>query len=141
MKRGFTLLELLVVLVIAMLALAVVTPRFAALLPGVELKVYSRQTAALLRLARSQAISRGEEVALNLDAEARETRVADNVYPWPDNIGLQLQPTNDSQAAQPPLLVFYPDGSASGGMVIVSSSSRQYLIEVNWLTGKVNVHE
>ncbi|GAA3550294.1 GspH/FimT family protein [Zobellella aerophila] len=141
MKPGFTLLELLVVLVIAMLALTVVAPRFSALLPGVELKTYSQQTAALLRLARSQAIGRGEEVALTFDGETRETRMSDGVYPWPENIQLQLPTAGPPRGPQEKKMIFYPDGSASGGMITVSSSSRQYLIEVNWLTGRVSIHE
>lgn len=138
------MLELLVVLVIAMLALAVVTPRFAALLPGVELKNYSQQTAALLRMARSRAISQGEEVELVFDGEAKKTWIsgAGRGYSWPDNIQLQLttdypQRTLPKQAR----IIFYPDGGASGGLLTVSSTSRQYRIEVNWLTGSINVHE
>lgn len=143
MKHGFTLLELLLVLVIAMLTLAVVAPRFVALLPGVELKTYSQQTAALLRQARSQAIGRSEDVSLTFDPAARETRISGGgkAYPWPENI--QLLPTTDDMLEPLPdrRLIFYPDGSASGGIITISSSSRQYRIAVNWLTGSITIHE
>lgn len=134
-NKGFTLLELLVVLTLSTLILTVALPRFAALLPGAELKNYSRQTAALLRLARSQAIATGEEVALVLDRQARQSRLSGRKtpYPWPERVELRLAQTTEQQAG----IVFYPDGTSSGGTLVVAGSGRNYRIEVHWLTGKV----
>lgn len=139
-NRGFTLLELLVVLTISTLALAVALPRFAALLPGAELKSYSRQTAALLRLARGQAIATGEEVALVLDQEGRQTRLSgrEAPYPWPEQVELRLAETTEPGQ---PGIVFYPDGTSSGGTLVVAGSGQDYRIEVHWLTGKVAFHD
>ncbi|WP_375056551.1 GspH/FimT family pseudopilin [Zobellella sp. DQSA1] len=141
-SKGFTLLELLVVLTISTLALAVALPRFAALLPGAELKSYSRQTAALLRLARSQAIATGEEVALLFDREARQTLLTGRPapYPWPERIELVLSAVTDSPPA-PQEMTFYPDGTSSGGTLVVAGSGQRYRIEVHWLTGRVSFHD
>ncbi|WP_319781375.1 GspH/FimT family pseudopilin [Oceanisphaera sp. IT1-181] len=144
MTRGFTLLELVVVMVIAMLALSIVAPKFAALLPGVTLKTYSQQTASLLRMARSEAIAQAQATELVFDGQARQTRIlgAEQTYAWPKNIQLLFTAQNGIQANSPqPRLIFYPDGSASGGLVTLSSSSGQYRIEVNWLTGSVRTLE
>jgi general secretion pathway protein H len=124
-----------VVLTLSTLILTVALPRFAALLPGAELKNYSRQTAALLRLARSQAIATGEEVALVLDRQARQSRLSGRKtpYPWPERVELRLAQTTEQQAG----IVFYPDGTSSGGTLVVAGSGRNYRIEVHWLTGKV----
>ncbi|MDP5293437.1 GspH/FimT family pseudopilin [Oceanimonas sp. CHS3-5] len=137
---GFTLLELLVVLTIAVLALAVALPRFAALLPGAELKSYSRQTAALLRLARSQAIATGDVVILSLDVKQRHTQLSGQAkeHAWPSGVTLSLKDTQTSR--QPDgiaELMFYPDGASSGGTVRVASDNRQFRIRVDWLTGRV----
>lgn len=136
-NKGFTLLELLVVLTLSTLILAVALPRFAALLPGAELKNYSRQTAALLRLARSQAIATGEEVALVLDRQARQSRLSGRKmpYPWPEQVELRLADTTEPPGQ--PGIVFYPDGTSSGGTLVLAGSGRNYRIEVHWLTGKV----
>lgn len=139
-STGFTLLELLVVLTIATLALGLALPRFAALLPGAELKSYSRQTAALLRLARSQALATGDTITLELNAEQRHTRLSGqaSVYPWPSGVALSLtssQPLPGTEA--PPELAFYPDGTSSGGMLTVAGAGRQYRITIDWLTGRV----
>lgn len=143
---GFTLLELLVVLTLASLLLAVVTPRFAALLPGAELKSYSQQTAALLRLARSQAISRGEEVALIFDSELRETRLTQPRlgFTWPDGLNLVLKPRAQGQLEQlepSPRITFYPDGRTEGGEVRITSATRQYRIQIDWLTGRIQFEQ
>ncbi|NHI02080.1 GspH/FimT family pseudopilin [Oceanimonas sp. MB9] len=138
---GFTLLELLVVLTIATLALAVALPRFAALLPGAELKSYSRQTAALLRLARSQALATGDTVTLTLSAEQRHTRLSGQatVYDWPDGVKLSLFDTETTLASQVHAeLAFYPDGASSGGTLQLTGAGRQYRIHVDWLSGRVS---
>ncbi|WP_019935666.1 GspH/FimT family pseudopilin [Oceanimonas smirnovii] len=137
-NAGFTLLELLVVLTIATLALTVALPRFAALLPSAELKSYSRQTAALLRLARSQAVATGNVVTLTLNNEQQQTRLSGQTKPhaWPAGITLSLSgtQTGPDEAAT---LEFYPDGASSGGTVRVASDRQQFLIQVDWLTGRV----
>ncbi|WP_298718567.1 GspH/FimT family pseudopilin [uncultured Oceanisphaera sp.] len=137
---GFTLLELLVVLTLASLMLAVAMPRFAALLPGAELKSYSRQTAALLRLARSQAIATGDEVRVDLDPAARHSRMTgrQKVSLWPERITVSFNGLADNSDTGP---VFYPDGSASGGTLHISGNGRHYQIEVNWLTGRISLHD
>ncbi|MFP2769844.1 GspH/FimT family protein [Oceanisphaera sp. KMM 10153] len=139
-QTGFTLLELLVVLTLATLLMAVVTPRFKALLPGAELKSYSRQTAALLRLARSQAIASGEEVRLELDSDARHSRITGQKKPssWPEQIAVSFDGIANAQGTD---LVFYPDGSARGGILHISGNDRHYRIEVHWLTGRINLHD
>ncbi|OYD22736.1 GspH/FimT family pseudopilin [Oceanimonas baumannii] len=135
---GFTLLELLVVLTIATLALTVALPRFAALLPGAELKSYSRQTAALLRLARSQAIATGNIVLLTLNSEQRQTQLAEQIHAWPDGVTLTLSGTGKPQRPDAPAeLTFYPDGTSSGATLLVAGEHLRYRIQVDWLTGRV----
>ncbi len=139
-QTGFTLLELLVVLTLASLLLAVAMPRFAALLPGAELKSYSRQTAALLRLARSQAIATGDEVRVEFDPDARHSRMTgrQKASPWPEQIAVSFDGIIDNDDTGP---VFYPDGSASGGTLHIAGNGRHYRIDVNWLTGRVSLHD
>lgn len=67
--RGFTLLELLVVLALATALIALVPPLIATAIPGTELKASARKVAAGLRLAREEAIRSGRDVAFVLDLE------------------------------------------------------------------------
>ena len=34
---------------------------------------------------------------------------------------------------------FYPDGSSTGGRITVASGERKYLVDVDWLTGRVSI--
>ncbi|MGD9709229.1 MAG: Tfp pilus assembly protein FimT/FimU [Halothiobacillaceae bacterium] len=57
--RGFTLVELLVVVLIAGLVLAVTPPLLTAALPGLQARASAQQLAAGLRMARVQAMAGG----------------------------------------------------------------------------------
>jgi len=153
---GFTLLELMVVLVVASLMLSLVVPRFAAVLPGVELKSYTQKTAALLRNLRSQAMAESRLVALSLDAEAHRMRISGREEPIavPDDIELTLNddgslalgneivvPETSGVLESAPSIRFYPDGSSSGGNLQLRSSGGYYEIRVDWLTGQVKVDD
>ena len=59
-SRGFTLVELLIVLVIVGLMTAMITPTIGRTLTNLKLKTAAKKIAAALRYARSQAITRSE---------------------------------------------------------------------------------
>ena len=73
--KGFTLLELMVVMVIAGLMLAVTPPLMSGLGLTTELRGSARQLAAALRSARTHAITKQEEAVLTLDLEQRRFSV------------------------------------------------------------------
>jgi type II secretion system protein H len=70
-SRGFTLIELMVVLAVLALLLTVAVPFFPKALPGAEIKGAARELAAGLRTARSRAITLNREVGFTLDVEGR----------------------------------------------------------------------
>ncbi len=155
-QAGFTLLELLVVLVLATLMLSVVMPRFAAVLPGVELKSTTQKTASLLRYARSQAMAESRLIEFGLDREAHAVRLSHRaeLVPLPEDIELTLSdegslalgneilvPLTEGEAASGPSIRFYPDGSSSGGRLLLRGDSGQYEILIDWLTGKVSIDD
>lgn len=147
-QHGYTLLELLVVLVIAALVLGVVTPRLFAVMPGVELKTSTQTLAAMLRYARSQAIAGSEVVTVEYDDELPALRVSGSAktYHWPESVELTLQNEQDplqygiAQEAEANIR-FYPDGSSSGGTLSVASDAGAYQIAIHWLTGKVVIDD
>jgi len=36
---------------------------------------------------------------------------------------------------------FYPDGSSTGGRITLSAGERKYLVDVDWLTGRVSIED
>jgi general secretion pathway protein H len=140
-----TLLELLVVLVIAALMLALVAPNVARVLPGTELKGFALQTAALLRELRSEALTRVESRVLALVSEERRYRVQNGAaLPWPEGVQVELEvnelPGGLQLALDQPGLVFYPDGSSNGGsLVLHRAEGDRYRIQVDAFTGRVMI--
>jgi general secretion pathway protein H len=143
-QRGFTLLELLMVLVIAAAGYALVVRFTAGGVSGAELKSAARAVAAGLRDARGTAIARQESAALVLDLEHRSFEVSGRgrARPLPERLELKLY-TAQSEIVDEKrgAIRFYPDGSSTGGRVTVASGERRFLVDVDWLTGRVSIKE
>jgi len=147
-SSGLTLLELLVVLVIASLMLALVAPNIGSVLPGSELKSFARQSAAILRELRTEAVSQSRNRRLELDEEARRYRSGDKALAlWPEGVEVQLEPGEVPDFMQAPFtddraLVFFADGSSNGGTLSLGrESAGRYLIRVDALNGRVWIDE
>jgi len=139
-SRGFTLLELLVVLAIAALLLAITPPLITAAMPGVELKASARRVAAGLRLAREEAIRTGHDVAFTLDLETRSFEVDGRFRrgKLPKGLDLKLEAAETEMLdEQRGVVRFFPDGSSTGGRVILSRHDAGYQVGVQWLTGRI----
>ncbi len=140
-QNGFTLIELLVVLVIASLGLTLMVPQFAGLIPGAELKAETRKIAAMLRHARSVAIVRGEAVSFARQDEEGVFWLSTEAEPYrlPTAINLSLsvdQPVDDENK-----ILFFPDGSSTGGALQLRDGTRQGEVRIDWLTGRVSSHD
>jgi general secretion pathway protein H len=140
--RGFTLMELLVVLVIASLAISMVGPAFQRLLPGLTLEAESRKLAGLLRHARSQAILSGAPVALSQDAESGGLLLSYREQPYvlPEHFSLTLEPGPGATEAAVGVtqILFYPRGDSSGGSLSLAlDDGRSEAVSVDWLSGRV----
>ena len=137
---GFTLVELLVVLAIAGLMLAATPPLISSVLPGVELKAAARRTASALRLTREIAVAEGHDAAWVIDVKANRYRIeGDNRGgSLPDGIDVQLIAARDEMRNERVGAIrFFPDGSSTGGRVILKRGDRGWQVGVNWLTGRI----
>lgn len=140
--RGFTLIELLLVLALAGLMIGLVPPLIAAAFPGVQLKAAARSAAAGLRLAREEAIRGGHDVAFLMDVDGRRYQVEGDgrIVSLPSGLDLKLEGAR-SEVRDDGVggVRFYPDGSSTGGRVIVSRKGHGYQVGVTWLTGRIAV--
>jgi general secretion pathway protein H len=144
LQRGFTLLELLLVLVIAAAGYALVVGVGSGGVSGAELKSAARAVAAGLREARGTAIATQEPAALTLDLERRSMEVDGGRRPrsLPQRLDLKLYTAqSEIQGDKRGAIRFYPDGSSTGGRVTLASGERTFLVDVDWLTGRVSIKE
>lgn len=139
---GFTLLEMLVVLALLAMVYALIPPMIAVGGSTTELKAGARQVAAGLRKARSQAIVSRGEATLTLDVEARSFRLSGDDKPR--NLPRQAQigvytAQGEVVDANTAAIRFYPDGSSTGGRVTLAMDERKFHVDVDWLTGQVEI--
>lgn len=135
--RGFTLIELVVVLALGAMVLLVLSPRLEALLDAVRYRSVVQDTLRTLERARMQAVIQGQRSVVSVDVAQRQLLVAGQpVLSLPEAVELDVTGVADLSQAQPSLF-FEPDGSASGGRLTLSTGGRVSRIELDWLTGQI----
>jgi general secretion pathway protein H len=123
-QRGFTLLELIVVIAVLGLLAGIVAARGPLRSDRLELNASARALANALELARSRAIASGRVIAVTTSASGFIV----------DERPFSLPAGGAMSRAR---VLFTPEGLSSGGTIILGSRSGRILISVNWLTGRV----
>jgi general secretion pathway protein H len=139
-QRGFTLLELLVVLAIIGLVLAFVPGFVLRGQPDFDVDVAARAVADSLRQARSEALLENREQLFALDVEERLFRTASMRAPVQMDRAIELTfHTARSELLSESIgqIRFFPDGSSTGGRIGLSLAGRKAEVTVDWLTGLV----
>ncbi len=142
-SRGFTLIEILVVLVIGVILVSVVPSLLTRGVGGAELKASARGLAAALRYARSRAIARRTETLVVVDLKRRRYAVSGRrpARRLPHGIDVRLDTVRSHRySGQRGGFRFYPDGGATGGQITLASGALRYVIDINWLTGRVAIY-
>ena len=129
-QRGFTLLEMIIVLVILGLVLAIVAARGPMHSPRLDAEVAGRDLAGGLRLARARAIAVNRPISVAIAAGRFQI----------EGMTPQALPANVALTGAPEIR-FAPDGSSSGGSITVQAADVRIMISVNWLTGQVRATE
>lgn len=149
---GFTLIELIVVLVIVGLISSLAIPRMFNSIIHAELKNAARQTITLLTKAREEAYYKKKNRWVFFDMDNKKVTVLEKdaleigklktviglEYNFPEGISIQM---NSSEGLQKKTqLWFSPVGSSSGGIVFVRDKQRrQYRIQVDVVTGAAQI--
>lgn len=136
---GFTLVELLVVLVVMALLAALASPEFHRALPGLELRANASDIAAALRGARSAAIRDNRETTVAIDVDANRYRLK-KWHALRGDVRLSLYTAERERLDRGTGRIrFFPDGTSTGGRVSLAEGERSYHVVVDWLTGRVDV--
>lgn len=137
-EAGFTLLELLIVLAIMGVVIGVVVTRGPIRSQALQTRAAAGALAQTFRGARAQAIARSQTVTVAINP-ARRSFAADQGPIRVLNAAVALEPGTVRGPNNTGLVRFSPDGSASGGGVILGDGKRRTQIDVEWLTGRVRI--
>jgi general secretion pathway protein H len=140
-ERGFTLIEMIVVLAILGLVLAMVAARGPLGLHTLTARAAANELASGFRQARARAIADNRPVAVNIDLAAHRWRIdADRPTNLPRDLDIAvLTVAGQTVGGDLADIRFLPDGSSTGGRVELKDGRRRMRIGVDWLNGRVSV--
>lgn len=139
---GFTLLELLVVLVLAGISAAVVGGGAQSFMERARYHQTVRDVASRLSQARALCVRQGQPIAVAYDPQARQILVPGQPpLEIPPALDVQWQPLPPDPKAPPApgerIFVFNADGGAQGGQFSVVRGGQGVQFRVSWLLGTV----
>lgn len=139
---GFSLIEMIVVLAILALVLAVVAPQQRSMGSGADIKLEAMRLTAALRAAHARAVSTGVDVSFEADVQHKSWYIA-GISPsrsLPPGMGLTMIAARHLGSDRDETrLVFFSDGSATGGSIGLSDGQAVVHILVSWLDGSVSI--
>jgi len=137
---GFTLLEMIVVLAIMGLLIGVVVMHGPVHSQALQTRAAAGALAQALRQARATAMAQSRDVSVVIDP-ATHSFAADGgpVLHVAPSMQLAVLPPALRARGNARMIRFSPDGSATGGEVLLGSAGRRVEIDVQWLTGQVQV--
>lgn len=142
-QGGFTLVEVVVALALAALLLGALNGSYARLYDSLGYRATLRELTATLHSARNLAQRRGREIHVDFDLVQRcygfGTACKATI---PEGLQVQLElAAQDIDSAGRGRLRFYPDGSATGGSIIIARPNGEGVrVRVDWLLGRIS-HE
>ena len=136
-SSGFTLLELMIVLFLAMFMMGMGIISMMGRLPAAKLDATAREMSAMMRQARILAKIQGEKQAIVVDLGARSYGIeGKKSRKIPEEIHLEIDNTltgvTDNGIYR---LVFSPFGGIDGGTVMLSTGQRSISIKPDLIMG------
>ena len=135
---GFTLIEMVVVLVLLSVAVSLVAGVNFRQRDSVTLRDFGTSLTAFLQLARSAALADGRKSVCLLDVEERRvwSPGLTRSVPVPDGVTVERRPAfPETGNGSVRLMEFAMDGSSSGGGIAIAFGEHAGLIEVDPLLG------
>ena len=136
-ETGVTLLELIVVMGLLALALGVALPNLRPATERAPLRLVAEQLTGDLKRARTAAMIGNRPVALIFEPASHTYRIdgAGRPVRLPRTFTLTMR---SATAGSVDRLVFFPDGSATGGQLALRDAAGQTaVLTLDWLTGMV----
>jgi len=141
-NKGFTLLELMVVLFIMVLGFSIIGLNLSSGNNATEHQRAARDIVSALRYARGMALMSHRETAVtfNLNENSYTVNNRDKVFTIPETIKVTVVTTQSQLLGQNQGSIrFFADGSSTGGRVSLKRGENVWQIDINWLTGQIEL--
>jgi|HubBroStandDraft_6_1064221.scaffolds.fasta_scaffold377155_3 type II secretion system protein H len=129
-ESGFTLLEILVVMGLMALIAMVAAPDIEHALDLMQLRETAGALQANLRVIRSDALRSDQPVVFSLSSDRKG-------YAWSEGEVRRLPAQIELRMSKAQTILFYGDGTSTGGTIQASSGGRSISIVVDAATGAV----
>jgi general secretion pathway protein H len=138
-QSGYTLVEMLVVLVLLGMATAISLPYATSSGRAQELDATASQLAALFRHAQTLAYMTNKDVKVSFERDSRKWHVnGSSPQLQLDQSITVVAITIEGQISDKQLSYrFFPTGGSSGGRVVLEANKNKSVVDLNWLTGVV----
>ena len=145
--RGFTLMELVLVLLVMSLVMAVTYPALSRGRMAFHLRGVGRDVVNTLRFARETAVTEQKVMMVVIDSQAQQITVSDDVgdgarsFAPPSDIKIQcLTGSGEADMEGPMRIRFLPNGSSDNAQILLKSDTGATLkIVTDPLTGSARV--
>jgi len=140
--KGFTLLELTVVLFVVVLGFSVIGLNLSSGSDSTEIKAAARDIVSALRYARGQALISHQETTVTIDLNDNSYTVSgrDKLYQIPESIDITVVTAQNELSGEGTANIrFFADGSSTGGRVTLERGHTSWKIDINWLTGQIEL--
>lgn len=140
-EQGFTLVELMVVMVIVALIMGLVATSMSRSVSAAEARVASRKMVGSLRYTRARAIIDKKEQVFQVDAENRSYQAPGRKkIELPEGVEVTVTTARSEITAEDVAGIrFFPDGGSTGGHIELIVNGREYRVNVAWLTGETSL--
>jgi len=140
-EGGFSLIELMVVMLIVSMLFALVGVSISRSIQGAEIRNASREIVAGIRHTRGQAIIQREQQTFQVDADSKTWTAAEREpVEIPEGLDITINTARSEMTGENAGGIrFYPDGASTGGSVELLAGERTWTVEVSWLTGEVSI--
>lgn len=145
-ERGFSLIELIVVLIIIVLSFSLVIPSFSKLSKTVELRSTVQKIASLLRYCRSEAVNKGQTYQTIFDLEKNVVMINSpglkekGEYPIAEGVMIkEVSIHSNPNDKGIHIIEFYSNGGSNGGTILFSGYKKGFKIIIHPITGAIKV--
>ncbi len=140
-QRGFSLLELIVVMVMISLLFTVVAISVNRSVSGAEIRNAAREVVAGLRHTRGQAIIQRQQQVFTVNVETRSWQATGGQpVQIPEGMDITINTARSELTGESAGGIrFYPDGASTGGSVVLTAGEREWHVTVGWLTGEIGI--